>query len=101
MASFLLLALAAMVQPQPCLSLSLFFFFLTSFVWSQSLFQVAAFYSLPAVWISAMLFALTAVKVKEWEERSDFWVGLTVWVVKPRSNAFPFLVLEPPGSISV
>lgn len=98
MASFLLLALAAMVQPQPCLSP---FFPLTSFVWSQSLFQVTAFYSLPAVWISAMLFALTAVKVKEWEERSDFWVGLTAWVVKPRSNAFPFLVLEPPGSVSV
>lgn len=48
-----------------------------------------------------MLFALTAVKVREWEGKSDFWAGLTVWVVKPRSNAFPFLVLEPPGYVSV
>lgn len=47
---------------------------------------MAAFYSLPAVWISAILFALIAVKVKEWEERSDFWVGLTVWVVKPNQG---------------
>lgn len=60
-ALFLFFALAAMVQ----LQLRLPPFPLTSFVWSQSLFQVAALFSFPSVWIAAMLLALTVVKVKE------------------------------------
>lgn len=58
---FLFFTLAAVVQPQLRLSP----FFLTSFIWSQPPFQVAASFSFPSVWISAVVFALTAVKVKE------------------------------------
>lgn len=46
-----------------------------------------------------LIFSLTAVKVREWEGRLGFQERLGRGA-NSRSNMFPFLVLEPPGSAS-
>ena len=46
-----------------------------------------------------LIFSLTAVKVREWEGRPGFRERLGHGA-NSRSNTFPFLVLEPPGSAS-
>lgn len=56
---------------------------------------MAASFSSPSVCVSAVLFALTAVKVREWEGRSDFWAGLTVWVVNQGQMHSLFWSLSP------
>lgn len=51
---------------------------------------MAALFSLLLLSDSVMIFSLTAVKVKEWEGKPEFWAGLASTCGKPKVKYIHF-----------